>query len=312
MANKSKTYTILILVIIGLVFLGIGCTGKGPSPAVNTSATGAPAENATAAGTSSSPTAGGAESIKLMGSDTMLPLALAEAEEYMKENPGKSLSVTGGGSGVGINQLIDGNTNIADASREVTNDEIQKAKAKGVNITQNLVGYDGITVIVNSANPVSNLTFTQLRGIYNGSITNWKDVGGQDKPIVAYSRETTSGTYADFKKDVLLGDEYGNGVSPQSATGLIVDNVANNVNAIGYIGFAYLDNSVKALSLDKGNGSVSPTPETILSGAYPLSRNLYMDTNGEPSGLTKEFIDFVLSDKGQSVASENKYIPLKK
>jgi phosphate transport system substrate-binding protein len=297
MANKLKRYTILIFLMMGLVFLGIGCTGtekkEVPSQAEKTSA-------------------GESKGIFLKGSDTILPLAQAEAEEFMNENSEKSVTVTGGGSGVGITALIDGEVNIATASREMKPDEINAAKAKGINPVEHTIAYDGISVIVSPKNPVSELTFAQLRGIYNGSISNWKDVGGADAPIVVISRDSSSGTYEYFKEAVLLGDEYRPDALTQPATGGIVREVSQNSNAIGYIGVAYLNENVKALNLDAGNGSEAPTPENILSGAYPLSRPLYFYTNGEPSGLTKEFIDFVLSEKGQNIISEVGYFPIKK
>jgi phosphate transport system substrate-binding protein len=201
---------------------------------------------------------------------------------------------------------------IATASREMKADEIKSAEAKGINPVEHTIAYDGITAVVNPANPVSNLTFDQLRSIYNGNISNWKEVGGEDKKIAAISRDSSSGTYEYFKEAVLKGDEYRPDALTQAATGGIVGEVSQNPNAIGYVGVAYLDDSVKALNLDKGNGSVSPTLENIMSGTYPLSRPLYFYTNGEPSGLTKEFIDFVLSEKGQNIVSEIGYIPLKK
>jgi phosphate transport system substrate-binding protein len=306
MANKLKTYTVLTLLVIGLVFLGIGCAGKnsgGSTPVQNNSSTGAPSQAATSAE---------AQSISVKGSDTVLPLVQAEAEEFMNENSGKSLTVTGGGSGVGIAALIDGQVDIATASREIDANETEAAKKNGINPVKTTIAYDGITVVVNPANSVSNLTFAQLRGIYNGSISNWKEVGGSDSPIAVISRDSSSGTYKDFQKDVLLGDEYRPDALTQPATGSVVAEVSQNTNAIGYIGFAYLDSSVKALSLDKGNGSVAPTAEGILNGSYPLSRSLYFYTNGEPSGLTKEFTDFVLSTKGQNIVSTVGYIPLKK
>lgn len=315
MANKLKTFTVLVLVVIGLVFLGIGCTGKnneGASPAENEPSTGAQAENVTAAGATQNANTGGAQSISVKGSDTILPIAQAEAEDFMHENSGKSVSVTGGGSGVGIAALIDGQVNIATASREMKDAEIKSAEAKGIKPVEHTVAYDGITVIVNPKNPVSNLTFDQLHAIYDGNISNWKEVGGEDKPIAVISRDSSSGTYEYFKEAVLKGSEFRQDVLTQAATGGIVREVSQNPNAIGYIGFAYLDNSVKALSLDKGNGSVSPTLENIMSGTYPLSRPLYFYTNGEPTGLSQEFINFVLSEKGQSIVSEVGYIPLKK
>jgi phosphate transport system substrate-binding protein len=305
MANKLKTYVVLTLLIIGFVFLA-GCAGKNSessSPAQETSSEGTPAAETTASE---------AQSIALKGSDTILPLAQAEAEEFMTENSGKSVTVTGGGSGVGIAALIDGEVNIATASREIDANETEAAKKNGINPVATTIAYDGITVVVNPSNSVSNLTFDQLRGIYNGSISNWKEVGGADAQIAVISRDSSSGTYKDFQKDVLQGDEYRPDALTQPATGGVVTEVSQNANAIGYIGFAYLDSSVKALSLDKGNGSVTPTAESILNGSYPLSRSLYFYTNGEPSGLTKEFTDFVTSEKGQNIVSTVGYIPLKK
>jgi phosphate transport system substrate-binding protein len=308
MVNKFKTYAILTLVILGLVFMGIGCTGN--EQGKNTSEQSS--SEASTEGTNTEQAAPDAQGISVKGSDTILPLAQAEAEEFMAANSGKTVTVTGGGSGVGITALIDGEVNIASASREMKPDEIDTAKKNGINPVEHTIAYDGISVVVNPQNPVSNLTFGQLRGIYNGTINNWKDVGGQDQPIVAISRDSSSGTYEYFKEAVLLGDEYRADALTQPATGGIVGEVAQNPNAIGYIGVAYLDNTVKALNLDAGNGSEAPTPENIISGAYPLSRPLYFYTNGEPSGLTKEFIDFVLSETGQTIVSDVGYFPVQK
>jgi phosphate transport system substrate-binding protein len=258
MASKLKTYTVLVLVVIGLVFLGIGCTGKnneGQAPAQNTSAGEAPVkETTTATETPQSTATASAQSISVKGSDTILPLAQAEAEEFMNEVSGKSVSVTGGGSGVGIAALIDGQVDIATASREINDNETQNAKKNGINPVAKTIAYDGITVVVNPSNPVSNLTFDQVRSIYNGNISNWKDVGGQDMQIAVISRDSSSGTYKDFQTMAMNGDNYRPDVLSQSATGGIVSEVAQNPNAIGYIGFAYLDKSTKALNLDKGNG----------------------------------------------------------
>ena len=290
MAKKFTNHTIFILLAIGLIVLGIGCSVAAPEQKATSSQ---------------------AQSISVKGSDSVLPLAQAEAEEFLNENFGKSVSVTGGGSGVGIAALIDKQVNIATASREMTTDEIKKANTNGINPVEHVIAYDGITVIVNPKNPVSKLTFNQLRGIYDGSISNWKQVGGEDKPIAVISRDSSSGTYADFKKDVGF-NEYRPDALTQATTGGIVSEVTQNPNAIGYIGFAYVNQDIKVLSLDNGKGSVSPTSKTILSGEYPLSRTLQIYTNGEPSGLTKEFNDFMLSQKGQNIVSKVGYIPLKK
>ena len=287
---KKFTNQILILLAIGLVVLGIGCS---------------------VAAAEQKATSSQAQSISVKGSDSVLPLAQAEAEEFIKENPGKSVSVTGGGSGVGIAALIDGQVNVATASREMEKDEIKKANANGINPVKYVIAYDGITVIVNPKNPISKLTFDQLRGIYDGSISNWKQVGGEDKPIAVISRDSSSGTYADFKKDIGF-KEYRPDALTQATTGGIVSEVTQNPNAIGYIGFAYVNKDIKVLSLDNGKGSVLPTPKTILSSEYPISRTLQIYTNGESSGLTKEFRDFMLSQKGQNIVSKVGYIPLKK
>ncbi|MDI9395555.1 MAG: PstS family phosphate ABC transporter substrate-binding protein [Euryarchaeota archaeon] len=306
MVKKFKIYTALTLLVLGLVFLGIGCAEKnseGSSQVKETTSNAAPATETSAVES---------RSITLKGSDTVLPLAQAEAEEFMAENSDKSVTVTGGGSGVGIAALIDGEVDIAAASREMKDAEMKSAKANGVNPVETTIAYDGISVVVNPKNPVSELSFDQLRGIYNGNISNWKDVGGEDKKIVVITRDSSSGTYEYFKEDVLKGDEYRPDALTQPATGGIVGEVSQNANAIGYIGVAYLDDTVKALSLDAGKGAQAPSSENILSGAYPLSRGLYFYTNGEPSGLTKEFIDFVLSETGQSLVTEVGYFPLKK
>lgn len=305
MANNLKTYAVLTLLVIGLVFLGIGCTGnensEGSSPVQETSSEGASSETASAARS---------QGIFLKGSDTVLPLAQAEAEEFMNDNPQKTITVTGGGSGVGIAALIDGEVDIATASREMKEDEIQKAGANGITPIEHVIAYDGISVVVNPNNPVSELTFDQLRGIYNGSISNWKDVGGEDRRIAVISRDSSSGTYEYFKEEVLLGDEYRPDALTQPATGGIVGEVSQNPNAIGYIGVAYLDESVKALSLDNGNGFEYPSSENVMSGAYPLSRPLLFYTNGEPEGLTEEFIGYVLGEEGQALVLEVGYFPV--
>jgi phosphate transport system substrate-binding protein len=166
-------------------------------------------------------------------------------------------------------------------------------------------------VIVNPKNTVSKITFNQLRGIYDGSISNWKQVGGEDKPIALISRDSSSGTYADVKKDVGF-NEYRPDALTQATTGGIVSEVAQNPNAIGYIGFAYVNKNIKVLSLDNGKGSILPTSKTIISGEYPLSRTLQIYINGEPSGLTTELNDFMLSQKGQNILSKVWSIPLKK
>ncbi|MCC7576607.1 MAG: PstS family phosphate ABC transporter substrate-binding protein [Methanomethylovorans sp.] len=289
MFKRTRLHKILILMtvflVIGFTFAGIGCVDK--------------------EGTTSK------EGIIVKGSDTVLPLSQAEAEEFMLKHADKSITVIGGGSGVGIAAMIDGEVEIAMASRSMKDSEIEKAKQNGIDPLETTIGWDGIAVVVNPENPVNQLTFTQLKAIYDGNISNWKDVGGDDRKITVISRDSSSGTYEYFKEEILVGSEYRQDALVQPATGAIVQEIAQNRGAIGYIGYAYVDNSVKALALDGGEGVFVPaTQEKILSGEYPLARQLFYYTNGEPQGLTKEFIDYVMSAEGQSIVSEVGYFPV--
>jgi phosphate transport system substrate-binding protein len=297
MFKRTKLYKTFILItvflVVGFTFAGIGCVDKSTEDASNVSE-----------GT------GVKQSIIVKGSDTVLPLSQAEAEDFMLKNADKSITVIGGGSGVGIAALIDGEVEIAMASRSMKDSEKEEAKQKGINPVETTIGWDGIAVVVNPENPVSQLTFTQLKAIYDGNISNWKDVGGEDRKITVISRDSSSGTYEYFKEEVLLKSEYRQDALVQPATGAIVQEVAQNKGAIGYIGYAYVDNSVKALALDGGEGIFVPaTQEKILSGEYPLARQLFYYTNGEPHGLVKEFVDYVMSAEGQSIVSEVGYFP---
>ncbi|WP_370573403.1 PstS family phosphate ABC transporter substrate-binding protein, partial [Methanomethylovorans sp.] len=224
----------------------------------------------------------------------------------------QSITVIGGGSGVGIAALIDGEVEIAMASRSMKDSEIEEAKQNGINPLETVIGWDGIAVVVNPENPVSQLTFTQLKAIYDGNVSNWKDVGGEDRQITVISRDSSSGTYEYFKEEILVESEYRQDALVQPATGAIVQEIAQNKGAIGYIGYAYLDTSTKALALDGGEGVFVPaTEEKILSGEYPLARQLYYYTNGEPQGLAKEFIEYIMSGEGQAIVSDVGYFPAK-
>lgn len=305
MFKRSKLYKTFILItvflVVGFTFAGIGCVDKNNEDAGAAEGTSNASEDTDVK-----------QSIIVKGSDTVLPLSQAEAEEFMLKNPDKSITVIGGGSGVGIAALIDGEVEIAMASRAMKDSEVEKAKNNSINPVQTVIGWDGIAVVVNPENPVSQLTFAQLQSIYDGNVSNWKEVGGEDAPITVISRDSSSGTYEYFKEEVLKGREYRQDTLVQPATGAIVQEVAQNKGAIGYIGYAYLDTSVKALALDGGEGSFVPaTEEKILSGEYPLARQLYYYTNGEPQGLAKEFMDYVMSEEGQAIVSDVGYFPVK-
>lgn len=304
MFKRTKIYSIFILItvflVVGFTFAGIGCVDKSTEDA------------GTEETSNASEGTGVKQSIIVKGSDTVLPLSQAEAEDFMLKNPDKSITVIGGGSGVGIAALIDGEVEIAMASRSMKDSEIEDAKQKGIDPLETVIGWDGIAVVVNPENPVTQLTFEQLKAIYDGNVSNWKEVGGEDAPITVISRDSSSGTYEYFKEEVLEGREYRQDALVQPATGAIVQEVAQNKGAIGYIGYAYLDTSIKALALDGGDGSFVPaTEENILDGKYPLARQLYYYTNGEPQGLAKEFRDYVLSSEGQGIVSEVGYFPAK-
>lgn len=286
MAKNFKVYTFLSVLLIAFAFIGIGCVD--------------------------SEDRGEAEELSILvkGSDTVLPLSQAEAEEFMFENPDTTVTVIGGGSGVGIAALIDGEVDIAMASREMKASELENAQANGINPVEHVIAWDGIAVVVNPDNPLSDLTFDQVRSIYNGEISNWAEVGGEDRTITVITRDSSSGTYVYFQENVLEGDEYRQDALVQPATGGIVQEISQNEGAIGYIGFAYLDESIKGLALDSGEGAVSPTTETITTGAYPLARPLYYYTNGEPTGLAKDYLDFVLGQQGQEIVLEVGYFPV--
>ena len=196
--------------------------------------------------------AGGAFAQKIKGSDTMLPLSQKEAEVFQKEGKGR-VTVTGGGSGVGFTALIDGTTEIAQASRKIKMDEKMKLTEAGILIKEVIAAYDALAVVVNPSNGIDQLTREQLEGIFTGKIKNWKQVGGADLQIVVYSRETSSGTYEFFREHVLKNKNFASSVLSMPATGAIIQSVSQTKGAIGYVGLAYVNREVKALkvSFDK-------------------------------------------------------------
>jgi phosphate transport system substrate-binding protein len=251
--------------------------------------------------------------VVIKGSDTVLPLSQKEAEVYLEKNKGASITVIGGGSGVGIAAMIDGTCDIAQSSREIKTKEKRQAKKNGVNTVETVIAKDALTVVVHPDNPVKQLTIKQIGDIFVGEITNWKEVGGPNKPIVAYSRESSSGTYAYFREHVLGGREYTSAALLAPATGAIVQSVSQTPSAIGYIGMAYLTEGVVALQVAKEEGSeyVQASLATAADGSYPIARDLYYYTNGEPKGEAKEFLDFVLSPEGQKIVEEVGYVSIR-
>ena len=250
---------------------------------------------------------------RIKGSDTCLPLSQKEAEVFMKTNSGTSVTVTGGGSGVGIAALIEGTTDIAHSSRAIKFDEKQKMQEGGKTVKEVIVAYDALAIVVHPQNKVTNLTREQLEGIFTGRIRNWKDVGGDDMPIVPYARETSSGTYEFIKEYVLRNRNYMNGIMSMPATGAIIQSVSQTRGAIGYVGLAYLNSSVKAIhvSYDQGKTYVEPSVANAKNNTYPIVRELYYYYATRSEAIVKPLIDFVLSEEGQRIVAEVGFITIK-
>jgi phosphate transport system substrate-binding protein len=263
---------------------------------------------------------GGAKPIENIGSDTIVNLALAWAEAYQKINPNVRISVTGGGSGTGLAALINGTADIANASRAIKPEEIQQAKQNNITPNEIQIARDAIAVIVNPENPVSQLTLQQISDIYSGKITNWKEVGGEDRPIVLVSRETNSGTHVFFLENVIrLGNSKDKTLfSPDtlllpSSEG-IMDEVKQNPNAIGYDGLGYVTSDVKkiAVAVKAGDPYILPSIDSVNAGTYAVARPLFMYTNGEPTGAIKDYLDWILGPDGQKIVVDLGFVPLKK
>ena len=255
----------------------------------------------------------GAQAQKIKGSDTMLPLSQKEAEAFMKKNPSKTVTVTGGGSGVGVSALLEGTTDLAQLSRKIKFDERKKLQEGGKKVKEVIAAYDALAVIVHPSNKVTNLTREQLEGIFTGKIKNWKEVGGADMAIVPYARETSSGTYEFFKESVLKMKNYMPGIMSMPATGAIVQSISQTKGAIGYIGLAYLNKDVKAIhvSYDQGKTFVAPTVANAKNETYPIVRPLYYYYDTKIESKVKAFIDFVLSAEGQKIVSDIGFITVK-
>jgi phosphate transport system substrate-binding protein len=257
------------------------------------------------------PVAAQASAVTVKGSDTMVILGQRWAEEFMKKSAGTKVQVTGGGSGTGLAALQNGTTDIAMSSREMKPAEGEKLRAQYKTAPEEItVARDGVTFYVHESNPLDALTAEQLRDIYLGDVTNWKQVGGPDAPIVVYSRENSSGTYVFVKDHVLGGEDYTASAQTLPGTAAVVNAVAKEKHGIGYGGAAYAK-GIKELKVKKGNEDIAPSADNIKSGKYPLSRSLYFYLRGKPSGEVKAFIDYVLSPEGQALVTKVGYFPVK-
>ncbi|MEA4883934.1 MAG: phosphate ABC transporter substrate-binding protein [Clostridia bacterium] len=249
--------------------------------------------------------------VTVQGSTTVLPIVQRMAEEFMKENPSVSMSVRGGGSGNGLAALIDSTVQIAMASRFIKPEEVKRAIANDVYPVPFRIALDGIAVVVNSKNPVDKLTLAQLKSVYTGEITNWKQLGGPDLKIVAVSRDTSSGTYEVYEELVMKGARVAPDALLQASNGAVVDVVSRTPGAIGYVGLGYLASNLKAVKVGVSDKAyVQPSLASVQSGQYPIARNLYVFTKDWPTGDSARFIDFMLSPAGQKVVREEGFVPL--
>jgi len=267
--------------------------------------------------------------VQTKGSDTIVNAMQEVSEEFMKAYPHVFVAVTGGGSGVGIASLINKTTEIATASREMKAKEIEMAEKRGVHPKEFVIAYDGVAVIINSNNPIDRLSIEDLHDIFTGKITNWSRLGGKDLPIVTLSREVSSGTHMYFKEEVVQLGQKGNTEEFSKETLLltssqaIVEEVANNEGAVGYLGMGYMSDRTKPVLVGKvenqgavderqgtSEGFYPPSVDNVVAKTYPLSRPLYLYTDGEPQGVVKLYIDFTLGPVGQTQFMETGFVPV--
>ena len=293
-----KRFTLLGLFLVGSLFLFTAC-GRADEAAADEG--------------------GPQRSIQNKGSDTLVNVALAWAEAYRDVEPDLSIAVTGGGSGTGIAGLINGTVDVANASRAMKDNEIEEARANGIEPIEHVVAIDALAIITNLENPVDKLSIQQLSDMYTGRITNWKDVGGSDAPIILLSRETNSGTHVYFLEEVVRrGDNENEDIfAPQtllmtSSVG-ITSEVRRNPNAIGYDGLGYVDpvhEKIISIAAEDGAEYIQPTVKSASEGTYPLSRNLFMYTAGEPTGALADYLTWILSEPGQTIVTNLGFVPL--
>ena len=254
--------------------------------------------------------------ITVKGSDTMVHLASTWAESFMEKHPDIEVSVTGGGSGTGIAALLNGTTDLCAASREIKQKELQLAQQKGLQPQEFVAARDGIAVIVNHKNPVSELTLEQLEKIFTGDFERWNQAGGSDEGILVLSRESSSGTYVFFQERVLQKKDYTPKAKLMPATSAIIQSVSSDQWTIGYVGLGYAQAArekvkIIAVKTDPSSPAVLPSDKTVSAGDYLIARPLYLYTNGTPKGTVKNFIDFCLSESGQNIVRDTGYVTVK-
>lgn len=287
--SRISLFAVPLVALLLFATLFAGCTGSGDNT------------------TQTTPTSGTVTgSISVTGSTTVLPIAQKAAEAYMDNNHQADIQVSGGGSSVGVQAVGDGTADIGMASRELKDSE----KEKYPDLVQHVVARDGIAVIVNPSNTVETITIAQVKAIYQGNITNWKELGGPDLAIVVVGRDSASGTREFFQDAVMNKEDFVSTQLEKNSNGAVQQTIAQTPGAIGYVGLGYVDDTVKALKIDVDGTAVEPTVANVLNNAYPLSRSLNMFTKGEATGLAKDYIDFILSPEGQKIVEEEGFVPL--
>jgi phosphate transport system substrate-binding protein len=258
-------------------------------------------------------TSGGKSSVRLTGSDTMLQLAQSWSEEFSKAHPDITINVNGGGSGTGMKALVNGTCDVANSSRPIEDKEREAIVKAGHEPKEFIVAQDALSIVVHPSNPVNELTVAQIKDIYKGTVTNWKQLGGPDLKITINSRETSSGTYKFFQEHVLNKEPFADEAQLQPSTNAIVQNVAKDRGAIGYVGLGYVNETIKVVKVKKDASSpaVAATVEEVLAKNYPLARPLYMYTAGDPTPGAKTFIDFVQGEQGQKIVKDLDFVPVK-
>lgn len=248
---------------------------------------------------------------KIKGSDTVIPLIQTITEDFLKYYPESDMSISGGGSGVGISALIDNSTDIAMASRKIKLDEKNRFNEKRLIVVEKIIAYDALAIVVHPSNPVNKLSRMQLENIFRGKITNWKQVGGKDLKIVVYTRETSSGTYEFFKESVLKHKNYMSAVLSVPATGAVIQSISQTAGAIGYIGYAYLNKYVKSIKISyDGINYFEPTYKNAKNKSYPIVRPLYLYYTKNKEIYVKKLMDYIFSIKGQNTIKTIGYIDL--
>jgi len=250
-----------------------------------------------------------ADRLVIKGSDTLgAKLVPQLAEQFKAQHPDATFDIAAEGSTTGFAALIDSTAQIGMASRPAKNEEIAAAKAKGVTLKETTVAFDGIAVIVNSANPIKNLTKKQVEQIFTGDVTDWSAVGGSAGKISAYTRNTSSGTYSEFKELAMKKRDYAPDSQKMAGNEQIASEVSKNPNGVGYVGLAYTKASgIKVVPID----GATPSKESVLGKKYPYARPTFYYTNGEPSGAAKQFVDFTISDGGQKIVEQVGFVPIK-